>query len=199
MPAAIYVRVSTTRQEFRSQEPDLERWLRAQPSPDGRFYRDHFTGRTMNRPGWNALWAELLVGRIDTIVVWRLDRLGRTTRELSAIFDELVKRRVNLVSLKEGLDLATPAGRLMAGMLAAVAQYETEVRGERVTAGLAAAKAAGKTLGRPAGIHTPTKVTPEQTALIQRLHGEHTPIAAIARATGLTRPTVYAHLRGLGA
>ena len=65
----------------------------------------------------------------------RLDRLGRTTKGLTALFEDLVDRKINLVSLKDGLDLSTPAGRLMANVLASVAAYETEVRSERVCAG----------------------------------------------------------------
>lgn len=63
-------------------------------------------------------------GEVSTIVVWRLDRLGRTASGLTKLFDELRARKVNLVSLRDGLDLATPAGRLMANVFASVAQYE---------------------------------------------------------------------------
>ena len=100
-------------------------------------------------------------------------------------------RKVNLVSLKDGLDLSTPAGRLMANVLASVAAYETEVRSERVRAGQEVARAAGKHMGRPAGIRTPVKVTREQDTLVRRMKTEGEPIASIARATGLSRVTIY--------
>ena len=87
------------------------------------------------------------VGSFLTVVVWRLDRLGRTAKGLTALFEDLLGRGVDLVSLEDGLDLATPAGRLMANVLASVAQYETEVRADRVLAGQAVAKANGKTWG----------------------------------------------------
>src|SRR5688572_11960822 len=108
---AIYLRVSSRSQQTRSQEPDLERWASAQDQPV-QWYRDKFTGRTMDRPGWNQLETALRLGQVSTVVVWRLDRLGRTVSGLSQLFDELQARKVNLVSLRDGLDLSTPAGRL---------------------------------------------------------------------------------------
>jgi DNA invertase Pin-like site-specific DNA recombinase len=93
-------------------------------------------------------------------------RLGRTSAGLTALFDELVNRKVNLVSIRDGIDLFTPAGRMMAGVLASVAQYETEVRSERSMAGQAVARAKGKHMGRPAGISTPIKVNDDQRAIV---------------------------------
>ena len=124
--AAIYVRVSKrTGQDVRSQLPDLRRWAAGQPV---KWYKDRFTGKTMDRPGWNRLQAALDSGEVSAIVVWRIDRLGRTAKGLTALFADLQAKRVNLVSLKDGLDLSTPAGRLLAHVLASVAQFETEVR-----------------------------------------------------------------------
>jgi len=102
---------------------------------------------------------------------------------------------VGLISIKDGLDLGTPAGRLMANVIASVAAYEVEVRSERVLAGQAVARAKGKTWGgMPKG--TRIKVTPEQEAIIRRLKGEGEKVARIARATGLSRPTIYSVLGG---
>ena len=149
----------------------------------------------MNRPGFNRLLAEIRVGKIDTVVIWRLDRLGRTARGLTDLFEEFATRKANLVSLKDGLDLKTSAGRLMANVLASVAQYETEVRAERVLAGLAVARERGVRLGRPTGIRTRIKVTDEQATMARRLKAEGQGVSAISRATGLSRPTVYSLLR----
>lgn len=102
---------------------------------------------------------------------------------------------MGLISIKDGLDLGTPAGRLMANVIASVAAYEVEVRSERVLAGQAVARAKGKTWGgMPKG--TRIKVTPEQEAIIRRLKGEGEKVARIARATGLSRPTIYSVLGG---
>ena len=104
---AIYVRVSSKAQDHACQLPDLERWVAAH---DGavQWYRDKFTGKTMDRPGMEKLLADLRAGLVERIVVWRLDRLGRTTRGLCQLFDELGERKVDLVSLKDGFSLGVP-------------------------------------------------------------------------------------------
>jgi DNA invertase Pin-like site-specific DNA recombinase len=143
--SAIYCRVSSRDQSHASQLPDLERWAEAHGWPVATF-KDTFTGKSMNRPGMDRLIEELRAGRLD-IVVWRLDRLGRTTKGLCQLFDELTERKIDLVSLKDGFSLASPAGRLHARILASVAEYETEVRAERVAAGQAVARRKGKKWG----------------------------------------------------
>lgn len=190
----IYVRVSTNRQDVASQLPDLRRYVDAQ-GIEAEFFTDKATGKTMDRPAFERLMAAVRAGRVSTLIVWRLDRLGRTASGLTALFEELRSRKVNLVSLKDGLDLATPAGRLMANVLASVAAFETEVRAERVLAGLGAARERGVRLGRPTGIRTRIKVTDEQVTLARRLKAEGSGVSVIARATGLSRPTVYSILK----
>ncbi|MBU4271360.1 MAG: recombinase family protein [Planctomycetes bacterium] len=191
---AIYCRVSTGQQGVESQLPDLQRWADAQDKPT-RWYRDKWSGKTMDRPAWRKLERELQAGKVSAVVVWRLDRLGRTASGLTALFDELRRRKVNLISLRDGLDLSTCAGRLMANVLASVAQYETEVRGERVRAGQAVARAKGKRWGgsKPG---KRKKVTDTQTKIIRRMKHDGVPVAEIARAVALSRPTVYAVLEG---
>jgi DNA invertase Pin-like site-specific DNA recombinase len=189
---AIYVRVSSRGQKEASQLPDLERWVRAQES-EPRWYRDKFTGKTLHRPGWDGLWADLLASKVKRVVVWRIDRLARTASGLTALFDELLSRDVTLISLRDNVDLKTPAGRLMGGMLASVAQYETEVRSERQIAGIEAAKAAGVKFGRKPGTGKPISVTDEQRQQVWRmkLHDKEG-IATICKATGIkSRTTVY--------
>jgi DNA invertase Pin-like site-specific DNA recombinase len=127
--------------------------------------------------------------------VWRLDRLGRTASGLTALFDKLRERRVNLVSIRDGLDLATAAGRMMANILASVAAYENEVRSERIVAGQAAARENGKRWGGSEKGRR-ISVTAEQVQTIKRMDSEGQSKSAMARATGLSRPTIYAVLRG---
>ncbi len=192
MHVAIYVRVSSKKQDQRSQLPDLEKWAKSQDLPV-KWYRDKASGKTMDRPGWNRLQADMDARKVSAVVVWRLDRLGRTAAGLTALFEELTARKIGLVSIRDGLDLTTAAGRLMANVLASVAAFENEVRTERIVAGQEAARAAGKRWGGSKKGRR-IKVTDEQVDTIQRLKGEGTPIASIARATGLTRPTVYSVL-----
>lgn len=192
---AIYVRVSTRDQSHASQLPDLGGWADAH---DGRivWFKDKFTGRTLNRPGMDKLLEAFRAGKIGRIVVWRLDRLGRTTRGLCQLFDELQERGVDLVSLKDGFSLESPAGRLHARILASVAEYENEVRRERVLAGQEAAKRKGKTWGgSKRGWRW--RVTDDQVAAIHEMRAAGKPIAQIARVTSLSRPTVYRVLREL--
>jgi len=193
----VYVRVSTRNQDQRSQEPDLKKWAAANAEAAVAWYRDTASGKTMERPGMDKLMADVRAGTVGTIVVWRLDRLGRTAKGLTTLFEELRERGVGLVSLKDGLDLSTAAGRLMANVLASVAAYETEVRAERVHAGQAAARAKGKKWGGSRKGRRLT-VTDEQVAVVRRMKGENAGVSAMARATGLSRPTIYRLLEEAG-
>lgn len=190
---AIYTRVSSKTQDTASQLPDLKKWEAA--NGKAVWFTDKFTGKTMDRPGFAKLMAGVQAGTIKTVVVWRLDRLGRTASGLTTLFQDFIERGVNLVSIKDGLDLSTPAGRMMANVLASVAQFETEVRSERQMAGIEVAKAKGVKFGRPAGPGKRTKVTPEQIDMVRRLDSEGQTKVAIAKTTGLSRPTVYAILK----
>ena len=144
----------------------------------------------MDRPGWQKLQAAIDGGQVQKLVVWRLDRLGRTASGLCKLFEELYAKKVRLISLKDSVDLETPAGRLIANVLASVAAYETEVRGERVKAGQAAAKAAGKTWGGSQKGRL-LKVTDEQVRAIIRMKAEGEKVARIARTVSLSRLTIY--------
>src|SRR5688572_15686599 len=110
----------------------------ASPGSATRSPASRWSGRAGNR-----LMAAVDGGQVGKVVVWRLDRLGRTAKGLTALFEDLMHRKVNLISLRDGIDLNTAAGRLMANVLASVAQYETEVRAERVRAGQQAARKRG--------------------------------------------------------
>src|SRR5688500_17729889 len=116
---AVYVRVSSKRQDLASQLPDLEKWAAAQ-CEEVRWYRDKFTGKSMDRPGWQKLQAAIDRGEVAKVVCWRLDRLGRTAAGLTKLFADLQDRRIGLVSLKDGIDLSTPAGRMLANVLASI-------------------------------------------------------------------------------
>jgi DNA invertase Pin-like site-specific DNA recombinase len=150
--------------------------------------------------------ADIRASKVKSVVLWRLDRLGRTAKGLTALFDELVALKVNFVSLKDGIDLGTPAGRLIANVLASVAAYETEVRAEGIAAGKAAKQArieaiikAGGTPppvnkgGGPRGI--PNKVTPTVAGMILKVKAEKKEVTVIARELNLSRQTVYDVLR----
>ena len=122
--------------------------------------------------------------------IWRLDRLGRTASGLCKLFEDLQEKKVRLVSLMDSIDLGTASGRLIANVLASVAAYETELRGERVRAGQQAARDAGKKWG---GSKTGQrrKVTDEQVQAIVDMKARGETIACIARTVSLSRLTIY--------
>ena len=140
----IYMRVSTVQQSTASQRPDLERWIKAQNPDDlGRvlWYRDKSTGTNTDRPGWQKLQRAIDRGEVQRVVCWRLDRLGRSASDLCRLFDQLKAKKINLISLKESVDLRSAGGRLLANIMASVAAFETELRAERVKAGQIVARA----------------------------------------------------------
>ena len=120
---------------------------------------------------------------IDVVLVWRLDRWGRSVADLLATLQELDHLGVGFVSLTEALDLTTPTGRAMAALLAVFAEFEREILRERVRAGLAHARQNGTRLGRPA-------TTALHTTEIQKLHRAGIAKAEIARRLGVGRTSV---------
>jgi DNA invertase Pin-like site-specific DNA recombinase len=192
MSVAIYVRVSSSQQETRSQEQDLKNLAGNEEAKGEKieWFRDKASGTNFDRADWKRLEVAIATGRITKLVVWRLDRLGRTAGETIMLLDRLEKLGVGFLSLRDGFDPSTPAGRLQRNILASVAQFETEVRRERQLAGISAAKAAGKKWGgRKAG--TRITLTHEKEILCRKLKAEGETVAAISRNLGLSRKTVY--------
>ena len=191
---AIYLRVSSDSQDVKSQLPDLKRWSKAH-GIEPVLYQDKCSGKNMDRPEWNRLEEDIRTGKVRTLVVWRIDRLGRTASGLTSLFDELKRHGVNLISLKDGVDLSTPAGTMMANVLASVAQFEREVRAERQRAGIAVAKANGvyKDHGRKPG--TLNKANRKKPKRACELKAQGFSVTEIAEALGVTRPTVYSYLK----
>lgn len=197
MTTRIYERVSTTKQKVDSQHSELERWAHGREGVKW-YPADKFTGKSMDRPSFVKIMSELRRG--DTLVVYRLDRLGRTASGLTRLFEELQERGVNFISITDAIDLSTASGRMLAGVLASVAQYETECRAERVKAGIEARKAKierGEIVpvsmsGRPKGTG---KVTPALRETILRLKSEGKGVSHIARQLHLSRQTVHNVIR----
>ncbi len=189
---AVYMRVSTDRQKTESQKPDLARWVAAH-GVEAVPFEDQFTGTTLTRPAFCRMMSRVVEGDFDAVVVWRIDRLGRTMPELVQLYARLVALGVNLYSVRESFDLFSPAGKLMLNLLSSMAEYENEVRRERVLAGQAVARDAGKTWGgSPKGWRH--KVNSVQWSEARRLKREGCSVAAIARLTQLSRTTVYSIL-----
>ena len=148
---AVYARVSTLDQEPENQLAELRRYVRARSWPAAVEYVDRgVSGSTDSRPALNRLVADARRRRFDVLVVWRLDRLGRSLKHLITLLDDLQVLGVAFVSLAEGIDATTPAGKLQMHILGAISEFERARIAERVKAGLAQARRRGRRLGRPA-------------------------------------------------
>jgi DNA invertase Pin-like site-specific DNA recombinase len=147
--AAVYARVSTFDQEPENQLQELRRYVEARGWTAVEYVDRGVSGAKDRRPALDQLLADAKRRRVDVLVCWRLDRLGRNLRHLITLLDELQSLGVAFVSLAEGIDATTPAGKLQMHILGAIAEFERERIRERVLAGLQRARAQGKRLGRP--------------------------------------------------
>lgn len=173
-----YARVSTD-----LQDPGLQLDALAAAGCD-RVWTDYASGTTAGRPELAAVLDYARPG--DVLVVWRLDRLGRSVQHLVATVADLGRRGVELRSLNEGIDTTTATGRLTFHIFAAVAEFEADLIRARTVAGLDAARARGRTGGRP------SVITPERARLIDDLLARPgATVAGAARALGISRASIY--------
>jgi DNA invertase Pin-like site-specific DNA recombinase len=149
MKAAIYARVSTVDQEPENQLQELRRYVQARGWTAVEYVDRGVSGAKDRRPALDQLLIDARRRRFDVLVCWRLDRLGRNLKHLITLLDELQVLGVAFVSLAEGIDATTPAGKLQMHILGAIAEFERERIRERVLAGLQRARSQGKRLGRP--------------------------------------------------
>lgn len=173
-----YARVST-----RDQDPALQHDALTAAGCE-RIFTDIASGRLDSRPQLDACLDYLRSG--DTLVVWKLDRLGRSLRHLVDMTRLLGDREVELKSVQDALDTTTPAGKLLFHIMAALAEFEADLIRERTAAGLAAARTRGRTGGRP------TVLTPEKIEVARQMQAsrQHT-MATIAATLGVGRSTLY--------
>ena len=153
--AAVYARVSTLDQEPENQLAELRRYVGARSWTAVEYVDKGVSGSKDRRPALDELVRDAKRRRFDVLICWRLDRLGRNLRHLITLLDELQALGVAFVSLHEGIDATTPAGKLQMHILAAIAEFERARIAERVRAGLARARANGRRLGqKPLAIPT---------------------------------------------
>jgi DNA invertase Pin-like site-specific DNA recombinase len=176
-----YARVSTTDQQPHLQVDALER------AGCYRVFTEAASGARADRPVLEQLLDQLRPG--DTLVVWKLDRLGRSLRHLVEIVTGLVERGVGFRSLQEQVDTTTPAGKLVFHVFAALAEFERDLVRERTSAGLAAARARGRRGARPS-VLTGHKLQVAQEMYASRQYT----VAAIAKTLGVSRASIYRHL-----
>ena len=147
--AGLYARVSTNDQQTLAMQSRAMREYAARRGGTIAVQIHEVSSGAANRQNREKLLEAARRREIDVVLVWRLDRWGRSVTDLLATLQELEHLGVGFVSLTEALDLTTPAGRAMAGLLAIFAEFEREILRERTRAGLAQARLNGKRLGRP--------------------------------------------------
>lgn len=181
-----YARVSTQEQNLDLQKDALKR------AGCEKIIEDIASGKTENRSGLERVRELLREG--DVLVVWRLDRLGRSLKQLIELVSELEKRKVGFQSLQETIDTTSPGGKLVFHIFGALAEFERNLIRERTRAGLEAARARGRKGGRP------KKLSEQQRALAIDLYNQKRhPLNEICRTVGISKPTLYAYLRQMKA
>lgn len=180
-----YARVSTEEQNLDLQLDAL------QEAGCERVFRDTGSGSLKHRPQLVACRDHLRAG--DTLIVWRLDRLGRGLKHLIEAIEQLHEREIGFRSLTEAIDTTTSAGRMQFHIFGALAEFEREIIRERTRAGLAAARARGRLGGRPPAL------SPEKLAAVRVMRAQkNQTMDEIARAFGVSRTTLYRHLTANG-
>jgi DNA invertase Pin-like site-specific DNA recombinase len=176
-----YARVSTD-----DQDPSLQFDALRQAACQ-KIYEDKLSGVQAARPGLDKLMESLRSG--DELVVWRLDRLGRSLKDLIALVEVLEERGVGLVSLHESISTTSSSGKLVFHLFAALAEFERNLIRERTQAGLVAARSRGRKGGRPKALDLAKR------QLVVRLYDERRlSVAEICRMLGISKPTLYTYL-----
>lgn len=178
-----YARTSTTDQKL-----DLQiDALKAAGCAEDKIFTDTISGAKSERPGLARALEYLREG--DTLIVWKLDRLGRSLKHLVNTVDELRNRGIGFVSLQENLDTTTPGGKLIFHVFCAISEFEREIIQERVNAGLTAARARGRFGGRP------RKLTPKQIQIGKSLAADpKNTVTDICKTLGISRDIYYRHI-----
>jgi DNA invertase Pin-like site-specific DNA recombinase len=181
-----YARVSTGLQNLNLQEDQLNQY------GCEKIFSDHISGSKSKRPGLDKA-IEFARRAGDTIVVWRLDRLGRNMEDLITLVNELNNRGVSFHSLEENItmDKSSSTGQLLFHLFAAFAEFERNLILERSSAGRIAARARGRYGGRP------EKLNKQDLKLLKTLYDNGTPIKTIAEQWKVSRTTIYRYLNRL--
>jgi DNA invertase Pin-like site-specific DNA recombinase len=183
-----YARVSTKDQSFNLQVDALRK------AGCEKVLQEVVSGAKAERPVLDALLADLRPG--DVLVIWKLDRLGRSLRHLVELAGTLMERGVGLRSLNDPIDTTTPQGRLAFNLFASLAEFERDLIRERTQAGLTAARARGRMGGRPKGLPPQAERTACAAETLYR--EQRLSVREIADELGIAKSTLYAYLRHRG-
>ncbi len=183
-----YARVSTRDQNLHLQPDALQK------AGCEKIYKETASGATKERPELTKMMTTLRKG--DTIVVYKLDRLGRCLQHLLELVGEIEKVGVSLVSVLDAIDTSTPNGRLVFNIFGSLAQFEIELIKERTLAGLASARARGRSGGRPKGLSEEA----QKTVIVAEVSHREGPLGVneIAKRLHVSKATLYKYLRYRG-
>ena len=176
-----YARVSTNDQNLDLQTDALKK------AGCEKICSDKISGTKAERPGLAKVLEIARAG--DTLVIWRLDRLGRSIKDLIQISETLKARSIALKSLQEGIDTTTSTGQLMFNLLAVLSEFEKNLINERSKAGLAAARSRGKLGGRPKSLNRK-----QQQLAVKLYHEREHSIAEICKMMNISKPTLYSYV-----
>src|SRR5579872_5991645 len=180
-----YARVSTREQNLDMQVIALEN------AGSEKIYEEIVSGVKADRPVLNNLLKQLRPG--DTLIVWKLDRLGRSLKHLVDLVQVLIQNNIGLCSLNDPIDTTTTQGRLIFGIFASLAEFERELIRERTQAGLKSARARGRKGGRPKGI---SQSAMEKATIAEALYKNGSiSVKKIAAQLGISKTTLYMYLR----
>lgn len=187
---ACYCRVSSRHQRNDSQRAEITRWLNAHGTDlaEVQWFEDKETGKTLVRPGFDALRDAIFAGRITTVVVWKLDRVSRRLRDGVNLLSDWCDQGIRVVVVTQQIDLSGALGRMVASVLFGLAEIELEYRRERQAAGIDVAKQRGAYKGRAKGT---LKATPGRAA---ELRNRGLTAKEIATSLGISERTVFRYL-----
>ena len=183
-----YARVSTKEQSFDLQLDSLKK------AGCERIYTETVSGSRAERQVLNDLMQNIRTG--DVLIIWKLDRLGRSLKHLIELVNVLLEKNVGLKSLNDPIDTTTAQGRLVFNIFASLAEFERELIRERTQAGLTAARARGKLGGRPKGLSKEAEAKSYAAAALYR--ERELSVQRIADELGIAKSTLYSYLRHRG-
>lgn len=186
-----YARVSTADQKLRMQTDALKE------AGCTKIFKEKASGVKSDRPQFLKMMEHVREG--DILVVWKLDRLSRSMKDLLNVVTQLEERGIGFMSLNDPIDTTTPHGKLIFNIFASLAEFERDIIRERTKAGLVAARARGRLGGRPKGLSKEAQSKAEFAAMLYQKTGEEAlSISEICKRVSCSKPTLYNYLRHQG-
>ena len=189
MTTGVYIRVSSPKgQKTDSQRAELEAWLKRHRHKGVQWFEDKESGSNFQREAFQKLQAAIFAGKMNTVVVWKLDRLARNLKEGVNVLADWCQRGVRVIAVTQQIDLSGPVGNLIASLLFGIAEIELQHAKERQAIGISLARKRGVYTGRKSGT---TKAAPSRACVLKK---QGLTVLEIAHALGVKERTVYHYL-----